>query len=105
MPAVISPGDAAMNLELIVFAEFESASGLTRAEIVELVEFGVFAPAGAAVEDWAFPESALAPARVAARLRDDFELAPPGLALLLAYRERMLELEQRVRELECRLPR
>ncbi|HEY8067761.1 MAG TPA: chaperone modulator CbpM [Burkholderiales bacterium] len=94
-----------MDYELIVFAEFESASGLTRAEIVELVEHGVFAPAGRAVEEWTFPESALAVARVAARLRTDFELPPASLALLLAYRERMLELEQRLRELECRLPR
>lgn len=94
-----------MDLELIVYAEFESASGLTRAEIVELVESGIFAPAGAAIEEWAFPESALSLARTAARLREDFDLAPAGLALLLAYRERMLEFERRVRELECRLPR
>ena len=90
---------------MIVFAEFESASGLTRSEIVELVEHGVFTPAGAVMDEWLFPESALALARVAARLRADFELPPASLALLLAYRERMLELEQRVRELECRLPR
>jgi chaperone modulatory protein CbpM len=94
-----------VDYELIVFAEFESASGLTRAEIVELVEHGVFSPAGRAVEEWAFPESALALARVAARLRADFELPPASLALVLAYRERMLELEERLRELECRLPR
>ena len=94
-----------MDYELIVFAEFESASGLTRAEIVELVEHGVFAPVGAVIDEWVFPESALEPARVAARLRADFELPPASLALLLAYRERMLELERRVRELECRLPR
>ena len=94
-----------MDYELIVFAEFESASGLTRTEIVELVEYGVFTPAGSGVEEWAFPESALEMARIAARLREDFELAPHSLALVLAYRERMLELERRVRELECRLPR
>ncbi len=94
-----------MNVELIVFAEFESASGLTRAEIVELVEHGVFAPVGRSVDEWAFPENALALARIAARLRADFELPTAGLALLLTYRERMLELERRVRELECRLPR
>jgi chaperone modulatory protein CbpM len=77
-----------MDPQLILIAEFESASGLTRAEIVELVEHGVFSPAGAA-----------------ARLREAFELPPAGLALALAYRERMLELERRLRELECRLPR
>jgi chaperone modulatory protein CbpM len=94
-----------VDYDLILIAEFESASGLTRAEIVELVEHGVFAPAGKAIDEWAFHESALAVARVAARLRADFDLPPASLALLLAYRERMLELEQRVRELECLLPR
>lgn len=94
-----------MDHELIVIAEFESASGLTRAEIVELVEYGVFAPSGAAIGQWAFPESTLELARAAARLRADFELAPSSLALVLAYRERVMELERRVCELECRLPR
>jgi len=94
-----------MSEELLVLVEFESASGLTRAEIVELVEVGVFAPQGARPEEWRFPEAALALARDAARLRAGFELSAPGLALLLAYRERLGELERRVRELECRLPR
>jgi chaperone modulatory protein CbpM len=94
-----------MGYEMIVLAEFASASGLTRAEIVELVEHGVFTPGGAGIDEWVFPETALAQARVAARLRTDFELPPASLALLLAYRERMQELERRVRELECRLPR
>lgn len=94
-----------MDYELILLAEFESASGLTRAEIVELVEHGIFAPAGKTSDEWAFHESALTLARVAARLRADFDLPPASLALLLAYRERMLELERRVRELECLLPR
>jgi chaperone modulatory protein CbpM len=94
-----------MNGELIVLLELESASGLTRAEIVELVEYGVFAPQGAAPEEWRFPEDALALARDAASLRAAFDLGAPGLALLLAYRERLAELEHRIRELECRLPR
>ena len=58
-----------MSGELIVLLELESASGLTRAEIVELVEYGVFAPQGERPEDWRFPEDALALARDAARLR------------------------------------
>jgi chaperone modulatory protein CbpM len=94
-----------MDYEMIVFTEFESASGLTRTEIVELVEYGVFTPAGSGVEEWAFPESALEQARVAARLRADFELPLASLAVLLAYRERVQELERRIRELECRLPK
>lgn len=94
-----------MSGELIVLLELESASGLTRAEIVELVEVGVFAPQGERPEDWRFPEDALALAREAARLMAGFDLSPPGLALVLSYRARLAELEQRIRELECRLPR
>jgi chaperone modulatory protein CbpM len=91
--------------ELIVITEFESASGLTRTEIIELVEYGVFEPQGGSPEEWRFPDVLIGIAREAARLRRDFELTPPGLAMLLAYRERVRELERRVRELECRLPR
>jgi chaperone modulatory protein CbpM len=94
-----------MTRTVIVLTEFISASGLTLPELVELVEYGVFTPEMAAPEPWAFAEADLELARAAARLRTDFELAPASLALLLKYRERMLELEQRVRELECRLPR
>jgi len=89
----------------IALAELAEASGLTRAEIIELVEYGAFAPQGAAPEAWTFPADALVQARAAARLRADFELEPPSLALLLAYRERIDELETLVRELECQLPR
>lgn len=91
--------------ELIVLAEFESASGLTRAEIVELVDYGVFEPQGRTPEEWRFPDALIPTARTAARLRADFDLSPAGLALLLAYRERVRELERELRELQCRLPR
>ena len=100
-----------MEHEVIIFREFESASGLTRTEILELVDYGVFSPVGAESapparpDEWQFPDSALTLARLAARLRDDFDAAPASLALLFAYRERLFELERRVRELECRLPR
>jgi chaperone modulatory protein CbpM len=97
--------DERMSGDLIVLLEFESASGLTRAEIVELVEYGVFSPQGAGPEDWRFPEDALALAREAARLMAGFDLSAPGLALVLSYRDRLAELEERIRELECRLPR
>jgi len=44
-------------------------------------------------------------ARRAARLRDDFGLDASGMALALAYLERIEELERRLREPECLLPR
>jgi len=89
----------------MLLAEFEDACGLTRAEIHELVDYGVFMPLGGGPQDWAFPDSALEPAREAARLRREFEIEIAGIAVLLAYRERIAELERRVRLLECMLPR
>ncbi len=89
----------------IALTELVEASGLTRAELIELVEYGAVAPQGAAPEQWTFPADALVQARAAARLRADFELEPASLALLLAYRDRIVELEALVRELECQLLR
>jgi chaperone modulatory protein CbpM len=97
---VLRPGDEAT----VAFDELLARSGLAREELLELVDFGAFEPvvAGAA---WRFSARVVVPARRAARLRDDFGLNPPGMALALAYLERIEELERRLRELECQLPR
>jgi hypothetical protein len=99
-----------MAHESVIFAELVSVSGLTAAEVQELVDFGVLTPEpppsdAVTTQQWSFPEQALELARLAGSLRTDFELNPAGLALLLTYRERMVELQRRVRELECRLVR
>jgi chaperone modulatory protein CbpM len=85
---------------VIALEELLVASGLAREELVELVEFGVLEPAGDARN---FPGHALRLARRAARLRDDFGLNAPGMALALAYLERIDALERRLRGLECQL--
>ena len=84
----------------IAIDEFLATSGLARDELAALVEFGVLEAAGASGP---FTTRALVRARRAARLRDDFELNAAGMALALAYLERIDALEQRVRELECQL--
>jgi chaperone modulatory protein CbpM len=89
----------------IAFDELLEASGLARDELLELVEFGVFHPRGPAGEAWRFSARAIVLGRQAARLRDDFDLNPSGIALALAYIERIEELERRLRELECILLR
>ena len=83
-------------------AQLLEASGLAREELIELVEFGVFEPAESSGE-WLFASRCVVQARRAARLRDDFGLNPPGMALALAYLARIEGLEQRLRELECQL--
>ncbi|MCL4798592.1 MAG: MerR family transcriptional regulator [Burkholderiales bacterium] len=86
----------------IALEELVAASGLPRETVVELVEWGVFQPAG---EPWTFASRTVVLARRAARLRRAFDLDPAGLALAAALLERIDELEARLRELECQLLR
>lgn len=88
----------------IVLEDLMAASGLAHDEVVELVEFGAlaFEQRGAT---WLFHSRTLVLARRAARLRDDFGLNTPGMAVALAYLERIERLERRLRELEACLPK
>lgn len=68
------------------------------------MEFGVFEPCAEPGAEPVFAGRALPFARAAARLGTDFGLDVTGMALALAYLERIAALEARVRELECLLP-
>ncbi len=85
--------------------ELLSASGLAHQEVMELVQFGVFQVAGGNEVAWTFHTRTITLARRAARLRDDFGLNTPGMALALTYLDRIEALERRLRELESQLPR
>ena len=93
----------------VALDELLAASGLARAELLDLIELGVFDPRpGARAADpasWRFSSRAIILGRRAARLRDDFGLNAAGMALALAYLERIESLERRLRELECQLLR
>jgi chaperone modulatory protein CbpM len=88
----------------VALEELLAASGLVHEEVSELVQFGVFRCAGHAPQ-WTFHTHTVILARRAARLRDDFGLNVPGMALALTYLERIEALEGRLRELESQLPR
>jgi chaperone modulatory protein CbpM len=89
----------------VALEELLAASGLARAELFELVEFGAFDPRGAEESSLRFSSRSIDLARRAVRLRDDFGLNPAGMALALAYLDRIEALEARLRELECQLLR
>ncbi|MBI3897988.1 MAG: hypothetical protein HY308_06785 [Gammaproteobacteria bacterium] len=91
------------ELLLIPLGELADCSGFTIIEIRELVTLGVFELHDSTGE-WMFEARCIELARAAHRLRDDFELSLNGLALVLAYRERIGELERRLHMLECQLP-
>ena len=81
----------------IPLPELAELAGLSEAEVVELVEYGALAPAEATGEQWVFSVRSIAVARTAHRLGEEFALEPHAVALLLAYLERIRELEARLR--------
>jgi chaperone modulatory protein CbpM len=81
--------------------ELAGATGLTVEEIVELVEYGVFEPLGGARVEWRFSARSITLGRSASRLRADFELGVPGVALVAALLERIEELKAEVNRLRC----
>jgi chaperone modulatory protein CbpM len=85
----------------IALDELERASGLSIEQITELVEYGVFQPVGARPHEWRFAARSISVGRTANRLRADFELATPGLALTLSLLERIEELEREVTALQA----
>lgn len=97
--AAITLFDVSHKLSL---RELAQASGLRQEEIEALIDFGVLEPL-ASKQDSAvfFPAFCLILARRAHRLRVDFELNPPGIALALTYLQRIEDLEARLHELEC----
>ena len=77
--------------------ELVDLSGLSEAEVVELVEYGALAPAEGTGEQWVFAVRSVAVARTAHRLSEEFALEPHAVALLLAYLDRIRELEAQLR--------
>lgn len=92
------------------FLTLIEASGLTGEEVQWLMESGALMPLPAPQmqpqpqESLRFPAAALPVARLARRLRDDFELDRAGLALALRLMQRIDALEQEVERLRARLP-
>lgn len=80
-------------------------SGLSEGELLQLIDCGALAPFSETSGQVMFSIQSIAVARTARRLRDDFELDPHGVAVLLAYLDRIRELEAQLRALQARLPR
>ncbi len=78
-----------------------AASGLTEADVHELIDYGVFQPVGVKIQEWRFDGSAIVIGRRLARLQKAFELQPPGLALVQAFIERIDALEREMRAMAC----
>jgi DNA-binding transcriptional MerR regulator len=80
--------------------EFTQVSGLSSAEVRELVEIGILSPTGASAGDWLFNHQAMALARRLRRLQEDLDIKLDLHALALGF-----SLLERISELETQLCR
>jgi hypothetical protein len=88
----------------LLLEELCELSGLSEAELRELVDYGVLAPIDPDAQSWAFGADLLVVARSARRLRKDFDLDPHAVALAVALLKRVRDLEEELRDLRARLP-
>ena len=92
--------------QVLSFSELTELSGLPPGLLEELIQAGAITPIEAREASEAhYSAAALAAARHARRLREDFELDDPALLLVLALCDRVDELEARLREMQAKLPR
>lgn len=89
--------------------ELAEYSGLSHAELAELVTLGAIEPdrgpaTGCPAPGYVFRSQTIVVARTARRLRDDFELDTQGLAVALNLLQRIQTLEARLAAADARLP-
>jgi chaperone modulatory protein CbpM len=89
---------------LVSLTELIEVSGLTEAELLELVQSGALPVRDAAGGDYSFSARVVTVARTACRLRDDFELDTKGMGVALRLLERVRDLEEEIARLRAQLP-
>jgi chaperone modulatory protein CbpM len=85
--------------------ELAGLSGLSEAELDELVDCDVIVPVDPRAPQRSFRADCIVAARTACRLRDDFELDAQGVALALTLLNQIRDLEAQLNELRAQLPR
>ena len=88
----------------ISLAELAQSSGLSEAELQELVDCGALVPIDVQSAAWTFGGDCLVTVRTACRLRNDLELDPHALALALSFLDRIRRLEEQLRDLQAQMP-
>lgn len=94
-----------LESETLSFEQLLERSGLPLSVLQELVEAGGIEPLDMAAAAPQYGARALAAARRAQRLQQDFELDVAGLLLVLGLLDRVTELETRLHALQVKLPR
>ena len=85
--------------------ELAELSGLTEAELHELVDCGAIVPVDPRAGVPTFHADGIVAAKTAARLRRAFELDAHGLALAMALLDRVHDLEAQLNRLQAQVPR
>jgi hypothetical protein len=91
------------DLTDVTWLELVGASGLPEGELRELVQYGAVVPRDPGAPAWTFEARWIKVVRDAGRLRQDFELDPHSVSVLLCYIERIENLEAEVRRLRAQL--
>ena len=100
-----SPHDVVHDVTEITFTQMITASGLTEAELTELVRYGALVPRNQDVAPWTFETRWIFVARTASRLRRELDLDPHGVSVVMSFLERIESLESEVRALRARAGR
>ena len=92
------------RFQRVTVEDLVTLSGLSEAEIHELVELGALTPLDPNRIPWRFRADCVVTVRKASRLRDDFELDAHALALALTLLEQIQTLEAELSGLRARQP-
>lgn len=84
--------------------ELARASGLSPAQLEELVDYGLLAPVGGVPSALVFSAACVQPLREANALRNRFDLDVFVAGLMFSQLERIAQLEQQVRTLQGHAP-
>jgi len=85
-------------------AELADISGLSEAELRELVDYGAIKPVNPDSPQWVFQGRCLVTVRAACRLRVSFDLEPQEIALVISLLDRIQDLETQLASLRAQLP-
>ena len=103
---MIAPTQHDVRLDTVTrvsFTQMVISSGLTEAELTELVRYGALVPDDPQAAAWTFESHWLLVARTASRLRRELDLDCHGVSVVLSYLDRIDTLERELRALRARL--
>ena len=80
--------------------ELSTSSQVEVSLIVEMVDYGLLEPEGAAQHEWVFSANDLKRSQKALHLKEDLEVNFPGIALALDLLDELQELRQKLDQLE-----